>query len=164
MIALNKVMLIGNLTRDPEMRYIPSGQGVTNFSIATNRRWKTQDGQIQEDTQYHDIVVWGKLAELISQILKKGNKVYVDGRLQTRSWEAPDGAKMRRTEIVLENFVPLTPRPAGEFSDFSKPNPVTTAYSPSTPKPSPKPDTGSADVDNSTAILDDEINLDEIPF
>ncbi len=106
MISLNKTMLIGNATKDPELRYTPSGQGVCNFSIATNRRFKNAQGDLQEETQFHDLVAWGKLAEIITQIVKKGNKIYAEGRLQTRQWDAPDGTKRSRTEIVMEQFVP----------------------------------------------------------
>lgn len=116
MISLNKAMILGNLTRDPELRYIPSGQAVCNFSVATNRRYKNAQGDLQEDTQYHDVVAWGKVGEIISQIFKKGNKIYLDGRLQTRQWDAPDGSKRSRTEIVLEQFVPLTPK--GEPTNY----------------------------------------------
>ncbi|MCX6806595.1 MAG: single-stranded DNA-binding protein [Candidatus Berkelbacteria bacterium] len=107
MISLNKVMLVGNLTRDPELRYTPSGKSVCSFGMATNRRWKGASGEMEEAVEFHDIVVWGKLAEIISQILKKGNKAYVDGRLQTRSWEGQDGIKRQKTEVVMENFIPL---------------------------------------------------------
>src|SRR3990170_6418427 len=104
MFSLNRAQIVGNLTRDPEMRYTPNGKSVTSFGVATNRRWKAQDGTLQEETEFHDIVAWGKLAEIVSQILKKGNKVYLEGRLQTRSWEGQDGAKRQRTEIIAENF------------------------------------------------------------
>lgn len=159
MISLNKAMVIGNLTRDPELRHIPSGQAVSNFSVATNRRWKNQDGTLQDETQYHDIVVWGKLAEVITQILKKGNKVFVEGRLQTRQWDAPDGAKMRRTEIVMENFVPLAPRPAGA-PEYSAPASTST----STPQPTSTAKKDETTNDLPDTPIEDEINLDEIPF
>jgi single-strand DNA-binding protein len=100
---LNKVMLIGNLTRDPEMKSLPSGIKVTNFSIATNRTWKDKDGSKKESTEYHNIVTFGRQAEIIAQYMKKGSSIMVEGRLQTRSWEA-DGKKNYRTEIMAENF------------------------------------------------------------
>lgn len=162
MISLNKAMLIGNVTRDPELRTTPTGQNVTNFSIATNRRWRTPDGQTQEDTQFHDIVAWGKLAEIITQILKKGSRVFVEGRLQTRSWEAPDGAKMRRTEVVMENFVSLTPRGAGVTYATPMPTDDLPKSIPSTSEPDAKPVINDKTLGNLPS--EDEINLDDIPF
>src|SRR3970040_639218 len=105
--SVNKVILIGNLTRDPEMRYTPDGQAVTSFGVATNRRWKSKEGEQKEDVEFHNLVAWGKLAELCSQLMKKGRKVYLEGRLQTRSWEGKDGVTRQRTEIVLEDMVLL---------------------------------------------------------
>jgi single-strand DNA-binding protein len=117
MSSLNKVMLIGRLTRDPEMRYTPSGQPVTSFSIATNRYGSGPDGERREFTDYHNIVAWniGKrnLAELVAQYLRKGSQVYVEGRLQTRSWEGQDGQKRRATEVVAGDVQFLDSRPAG---------------------------------------------------
>lgn len=104
---LNRAMIIGNLTRDPEMRTIPSGQTVANFSIATNRNWTGTDGNKQSAVEYHNIVVWGKLAEICGQYLKKGQKAYIEGRLQTRDWEGQDGVKRTKTEIVAENMIML---------------------------------------------------------
>lgn len=100
---LNKVQLYGNLTRDPEMRALPSGQQVANFSIATNRTYKDKDGSKKEQTEYHNVVAFGRLADIIGQYLKKGRPLYIEGRIQTRSWEK-DGAKQYRTEIVAETF------------------------------------------------------------
>jgi single-strand DNA-binding protein len=107
-VSLNKVMLIGRLTRDPEMRYTPSGQPVTTFSIATNRYGGGTDGERREFTDYHNIVAWNigrrNLAELVAQYTKKGSQVYVEGRLQTRSWDGQDGQKRRATEVVLSDI------------------------------------------------------------
>lgn len=100
---LNKVQLYGNLTRDPEVKALPSGQQVANFSMATNRSYKAKDGKRQEQTEFHNIVAFGRTAEVIAQYLKKGRPVYIDGRLQTRSWDK-DGAKQYRTEIIVESF------------------------------------------------------------
>lgn len=100
---LNKVQLYGNLTRDPEMRALPSGQQVANFSIATNRVYKDREGAKKEQVEYHNVVAFGRQADVIGQYMKKGRPLYVEGRLQTRSWDK-DGAKQYRTEIVLENF------------------------------------------------------------
>jgi single-strand DNA-binding protein len=115
-VSLNKVMLIGRLTRDPEMRYTPSGQPVTSFSIATNRYGSGADGERREFTDYHNIVAWNigrrTLAELVAQYTKKGSLVYVEGRLQTRSWEGQDGQKRRTTEVVLNDIQFLDTRGA----------------------------------------------------
>ena len=112
---LNKVMLIGNLGRDPEVRSTPSGQPVASFTLATSRRWKDKSGQRQEQTEWHNIVVWGKQAEIAGQYLTKGKQVYIEGRLQTRSWEdRQSGEKKYRTEIVCDSFQMLGTR-GGDF-------------------------------------------------
>jgi single-strand DNA-binding protein len=117
MTSLNRVMLIGRLTRDPEMRYTPSGQPVTSFSIATNRYASGPDGDRREFTDYHNVVAWniGKrnLAEQVAQYVHKGSLVYVEGRLQTRSWEGQDGQKRKTTEVVANDVQFLEPRGAG---------------------------------------------------
>lgn len=105
---LNKAMIIGNLTRDPEIRTTNSGQNVASFGIATNRAWKDASGQKQEKAEFHNIVAWGKLADICGQYLNKGKKVYIEGRLQTRDWEAQDGTKRQRTEIVADNMIMLS--------------------------------------------------------
>ncbi len=120
--SLNKVMLIGNLGRDPEMRFTPSGRAVTNFTIATSERWKDTNGELQESTEWHRIVTWGKLAENCAKLLSKGKQVYIEGRIQTRSWDDKDGNKRYTTEIVASQMQILTPSggtermsaPAGE--------------------------------------------------
>ena len=101
---LNKAFVYGNLTRDPEMRALPSGQQVANFSIATNRVYKDRDGAKKEQVEYHNVVAFGRQADLIGQYMKKGRPIFVEGRIQTRSWEGQDGKKNYRTEIVVENF------------------------------------------------------------
>ncbi|MEK7498850.1 MAG: single-stranded DNA-binding protein [Patescibacteria group bacterium] len=107
---LNKVILIGRLTSDPELRTTPSGQSVTTLSLATNRVWYDQNKQKKEETEFHTVVVWGKQAETTSQYLKKGSLAYVEGRLRTRSWQDTTGNKRRATEIVSEN-IQFGPRP-----------------------------------------------------
>src|SRR5947209_9528230 len=118
MASLNKVMLMGRLTKDPEMRYTPSGQPVTSFSIATNRYSSSADGERKEFTDYHNIVAWniGKrnLAQQVADFLHKGSLVYVEGRLQTRSWESQNGEKRKTTEVVASDVQFLEPRGAGE--------------------------------------------------
>ncbi|PIR85013.1 single-stranded DNA-binding protein [Candidatus Kaiserbacteria bacterium CG10_big_fil_rev_8_21_14_0_10_45_20] len=100
---LNKVFLYGNLTRDPELKALPSGAQVASFGLATNRSFKDKDGNKQETAEFHNIVVFGRLAEVMAQYLKKGRPVFIEGRIQTRSWEK-DGQKQYRTEIIVENF------------------------------------------------------------
>lgn len=112
--SLNKVMLIGNLTRDPELRYTPQGTAVCTMGLATNRTWVTENGDKKEETEFHRIVAWNKLAELCSQLLFKGRRVYVEGRLQTRQWTAPDGTQRQATEIVIEDMLVLDSRRQGE--------------------------------------------------
>jgi single-strand DNA-binding protein len=109
---LNKVFLIGNLTRDPEMKALPSGIKVVNFGLATNRTFKDKDGNRQESVEFHNVVVFGRTAENVAQYMKKGSQVYVEGRLQTRSWEGKDGEKKYRTEVVAE-AVQFGNRPTG---------------------------------------------------
>ena len=101
---INKAQIYGNLTRDPELKALPSGSQVCSFSIATNRTWKNKDGEKQEEVQYHNIVAFGKTAELVAQYMRKGSALLVEGRIQTRSWEAKDGGKRYSTEIVAENI------------------------------------------------------------
>jgi len=115
--SLNKVTLIGNLTRDPEMRYTPQGTAVCTFSVATNRQWKTDSGDTKEDAEFHRIVAWDKLAEICSQMLSKGKKVYVEGRLQTRKWEGQDGNTRYTTEVVISEMLLLDK--ASDGSDAS---------------------------------------------
>jgi single-strand DNA-binding protein len=105
--SLNRVQLIGNLTRDPELRYTPTGAAVVSFGLATNRTWKTDTGEKHDETEFHNIVAWNKLAELCSQFLVKGRKIYVEGRLATRSWQAQDGTQKSRTEIVIDDMILL---------------------------------------------------------
>lgn len=108
--SLNKVSLIGNLTRDPELRYTPQGTAVCTFGVATNRSWTTDSGEKREETEFHRIVSWNKLAELCSQLLTKGRKVYVEGRLSTRNWTGQDGVNHTTTEIVIEDMIVLDSR------------------------------------------------------
>ncbi len=105
--SLNRVQLIGNLTRDPELRYTPNGTAVCSFSIATNRSWTTDAGEKREEADFHRIIAWSKLAELCSQFLAKGRKVYVEGRLSTRSWTAQDGLQKQTTEVVIDDMILL---------------------------------------------------------
>ena len=108
--GLNKVMVIGNVGRDPEMRYIPSGKPVTSFSVATSRSWTNSEGERREETEWFNVVAWGNLAEICKQHIRKGRQVYVEGRLQTRSWEDPEGKKRFRTELVANEMILLGDR------------------------------------------------------
>lgn len=105
--GLNKVMVIGNVGRDPEMRYIPSGKPVTSFSVATTRSWTNSEGERREETEWFNVVAWGNLAEICKQHLRRGQQVYVEGRLQTRSWEDHEGKKRFRTELVANEMILL---------------------------------------------------------
>jgi single-strand DNA-binding protein len=146
---LNKAIVIGNLTRDPEMRALPSGQKVTSFSVATNRVWKDKDGKKQEGTEYHNVVVFGKQAETCAQYLKKGQNVLVEGRMQTRSWDAQDGSKKYRMEIVAEK-VQFGPKSAGSVGGSTYSKGATPAEAPSDKEQIDYPE--------------EEINPDDIPF
>ena len=112
--SLNKVMLIGNLGKDPEIRYTQAGSAVANFPLATTDRWTDRQGQRQEKTEWHDIVAFDRLADLAQSYLKKGRSVYIEGRLQTRSWEDQQGQKRYRTEVVANSMQFLEPRSSGE--------------------------------------------------
>jgi len=104
---LNKVMIIGRMTKDPELKTTPKGQSVVNFSVATNRSWTDPNGAKQGSVEYHNAVVWGKLADICAQYLHKGKKVYLEGRLQTRDWEGQDGVKRKTTEVVVADMIML---------------------------------------------------------
>lgn len=149
---LNKAIIIGNLTRDPEMKALPSGIQVTSFSVATNRVWKDKNGAKQESADYHNIVVFGRQAETAAQYLKKGASVLVEGRMQTRSWDAADGSKKSRTEIVADR-VQFGPR-AG----------ATTGGGSSAPSAAPSKDASAKEALDTIEYPEDEINPDDIPF
>ena len=125
MASVNKVILVGNLGADPELRYTSGGRGVANFRIATSRQWTSKDGEKHEETEWHRIVTWDKLAEICGEYLKKGSSVYIEGRLQTRSWEDQSGAKRWSTEVVANEMKMLGGRqtPGEERSSSSSPEP-----------------------------------------
>lgn len=148
---LNKAMIIGNLTRDPEVRTTPAGTSVTSFGVATNFVWNDANGQRQERAEFHNVVAWRKLAEIIGQYLHKGSKVYIEGRLQTRSWDDQNGNKKYMTEIVAENMIMLDSKGAG-----GSPNPTPQA-------PAPNEETPVIDVSQPTENTN-EVKVDEVPF
>ena len=120
--SLNKVLLIGNLTRDPELRYTPTGSAVATFGLATNRSWVLESGERKEDVEFHNIVVWNKLAEICAEHLAKGRQAYVEGRLSTREWEGQDGQKRRTTEVVADSVIFLGGPGGSSTSDFNIPD------------------------------------------
>lgn len=152
---LNKAMLYGNLTKDPEIKALPSGIKVTSFSLATNRTYKDKNGVKQDATEYHNIVSFGKQAELISQYMKKGNPIFIEGRIQTRSWDDKDGSKKYRTEIIVENFQ-FGPKPMGAGSSYSSPK--------TEENTGPKHSTPADDIGAEIQYPDEEINIEDIPF
>lgn len=183
--SLNKVQLIGNLTRDPELRYTPSGTAVCTFGLATNRSWTTQSGEVKEETEFHRIVSWNKLAELCSQLLVKGRKTYVEGRLSTRTWTAQDNTQRTTTEIVIEDMIILdSKRPAvtRDEGTVSMPAGVTPVPAVSVSQPAvaaepvkkakkvTKKDTAEVKMENTSEAVKDkadkseDINPDDIPF
>lgn len=126
MKSLNKVQLIGNLTRDPELKYTPTGAAVCTVSLATNRSWTTDTGEKKDEADFHRLVAWNKLAEICGQLLKKGRKVYVEGRLSTRSWQDKDGQTKYMTEVVLSDMILLDSKPAGDSQEFNVPEDLPT--------------------------------------
>jgi len=156
MLNMNRLEIIGNLTRDPEMRTTPTGQQVTNFAIATNRRYQDQAGAwVDSPPEYHEIVIWGKLAERCNQVLHKGERVYASGRLQTRSWEAQDGTKKYKTELIADSIIGpdlVNKNLGGDGSSYA---PVDGPAAPAA-KPAAKK--------ASAPAADEEINIDDIPF
>lgn len=151
---LNKVFLFGNLTRDPELRQLPSGQALCSFGLATNRVYKDQAGQRQEQTEFHNIVVFARQAELVSQYLKKGSSAFIEGRLQTRSWVDQNGTKHWRTETVAER-VQFGPRHSGGYREQAS-------------SPTNQVQQSSSGQEQSPPIIelpqDEEIDINEIPF
>ena len=156
-------MVYGNLTRDPELRALPSGAQVANFSLATNRVWKDQNGAKQESTDYHNVVVFGRQAEIVAQYLKKGSSVFIEGRMQTRSWDGQDGKKQYRTEVVADR-VQFGPR-AGATGGSSSFGSAGSSSASSSSKAGGKGE--EADAIDSMPTVDypeEEINPEDIPF
>ncbi len=162
---LNKVQLIGRLTRDPEVRTTQSGQTVTTIGLATNRNWTDKNGQKQEQSEYHNIVLWGKLAEIAGQYLVKGQEAYFEGRLQTRKYQAKDGSERYTTEIVAENMqmgakpqgASYTPRPAA--AQAAAPAAAGAASTPKAAAPQQSEDIPTINLDDV-----DDVNIEDVPF
>jgi len=155
-LSLNKAFIIGRLTRDPESRTTPNGTRVTSISVATNRTFKDKDGNKQEQVDFHNIVIWGRLAEIASQYLVKGQEVMIEGRIQTRSWDGQDGAKKYRTEIVAESLQ-LGSKPSGRSGEGFAPAGGSEA---SQDKSAPKSEEKNAPTNEDV----EEIKIEDIPF
>ena len=153
--SLNRAILIGNLTRDPELKYTPAGTAVCTFGIATNRSWTTADGTTKEDVQYHRIVAWQKLAELCGKLLTKGRKVFVEGRLTYRSFTGKDGQQRSITEIVLDDFIVFGDgkRPLREGAEIK-----------AAAKPEEKTEKAKQDSEVTPPEAEENVNPDDIPF
>lgn len=167
--SLNKVQLIGNLTRDPELRYTPSGAAVCTFGLATNRTWTTDTGEKHDEPDFHNIVAWNKLAEICSQLLVKGRKVYLEGRLSTRSWTGQDGQQRSRTEVVIEEMILLDSKGAHAsqqppddqgLEPATEEKPVKKAAKKET-EDLPEPEKKAPDA---PVVSDEEIAPEDIPF
>lgn len=154
MNSLNKVQLIGNLTANPEVRETPNGQKVATFSVATTRVWKDASGSKQEQTEFHNVVLWRGLAEVAEKYVTKGQKVYIEGYLQTRSWEDQTGAKRYRTEIVGDNLIMLSSKSSSSSGDDSFAQPFAEEA----------PAEASAPKRTKSAKKDEEIHIEDIPF
>ena len=150
-------MVIGRLTRDPEVRTIPSGQSVATFSVATSRTWKDQSGQQQSQTEYHNVVAWRRLAEICGQYLRKGRQVYIEGHLQTRSWEDQAGVKKYRTEIVADNMIMLGPNQGAGAAPMAAPAAAAGASALSSSDSAVPPPPTPSDAEET-------INVEDIPF
>ncbi len=146
---LNRTTLIGRLTRDPEVRSTPTGRSVASMSIATGRAWTDANGQKQKESEFHNVVMWAKLADIAGQYLRKGARIYIEGRLKTRDWTGQDGVKRYRTEIIAENMIMLDgPRAAGSIQPMAASSNSTSNY------PSDEPQ----------GVVEEEIKVEDIPF
>lgn len=145
--SLNKVQLIGNLTRDPELRYTPNGTAVCTIGLATNRSWTTESSEKKEEAEFHRLIAWNKLAELCSQLLFKGRKIYVEGRLQTRQWNAQDGTPRQVTEVIISDMIILDNKRAEE-----KGAEVTAAHPETATTPSPQEDSPAPAEEKKTVV------------
>ncbi len=159
---LNKVFILGNLTRDPERRSLPSGQAVVSFGVATNRFFTDQSGQKRQETEFHNIVAFGKIAEIASSYLKKGSLVLIEGRIKNRSWDDPSGIKRYKTEIIAE-ALQLGPKGNGGRQGFS-PNKGTAVQEEEIPVIEEGEEISPEDIKNVDNKNQEEINIEDIPF
>lgn len=143
---LNRVTLIGRLTRDPEVRSTPAGRSVASITVATGRAWTDQSGQKQKESEFHNVVMWSKLADIAGQYLRKGARLYVEGRLKTRDWTGQDGVKRYRTEIIADNMIMLDSQSKGGAEQYSSNNNSDSASNDSQP------------------VIEEEIKVEDIPF
>lgn len=182
MINLNRVEIIGNLTRDPELRYTPTNQAVASFAVATNRRYKDQGGNwVDTPPEYHEVVVWAQMAEKVNQVLHKGERVFISGRQQTRSWEAQDGSKRYKTELVADTIIGpdmvnknLNPGDGvyGTFAGGTDENAAESQAGDSVPAgdsviesaPPTSTKSGKTSSKKGSSPEDEEINIEDIPF
>lgn len=168
--SLNKVLLIGNLTRDPELRYTPQGTAVATFGIATNRSWVTEGGEKHDEAEFHNIVVWARLAEICAEYLNKGKQVYIEGRLSTREWEGQDGQKRRTTEIIASEVIFLGSASGARSSgdEFNVPDDLGIAEQASskseTEEDKPKPKSKSKNEETKSEPKEDQEVGEDIPF
>lgn len=144
---LNRVTILGRLARDPELRSLPTGKSVASFAVATGRMWTDQNGQKQQQTEFHNVVLWGKMGEVANQYLRKGSRIYVEGRLQTRDWTGQDGVKRYRTEIVADNMIMLDSKGSTQSGMSS------TATTSQAISPAPAEE-----------VMEEEIKVEDIPF
>ncbi|MFH1429994.1 MAG: single-stranded DNA-binding protein, partial [Candidatus Uhrbacteria bacterium] len=157
-MTLNKVMIIGNLTRDPEHRATTGGTSITTFGVATNRVWTNQQtNERQEEVEFHNVVAFGRLADICTQYLGRGRKVYVEGRLKTREWEGQDGVKRNRTEVVAENMIMLDRAPGGGTQQFNQRQPAAPPTIAEEKPPQQEPEMVEV-------VAHDDIKVEEIPF
>lgn len=158
---VNKVILVGRLTRDPEVRTTPSGQTVATIGMATNRYWKDKSGQRQNKTEFHNVILWGRLAEIAGQYLQKGQETYIEGRLETRKYTGKDGVERRTTEVIAENMQ-LGSRAQGSASgnQYPKPNPMTPSSPIGQSEPQVVEEIPTINLDEEA----DEVKIEDVPF
>lgn len=156
---VNKVFLVGRLTRDPEVRTTASGQSVASISLATNRFWKDKSGQRQDQTEYHNVILWGRLAEITGQYLTKGQEAFIEGRMQTRKYTGKDGIEKRTTEVVAENMQ-LGSRPQGSGSSYSPQAPRAHQPAPAQQQEAPAEEIPTINLDEEQ----DEVKIEDVPF
>ena len=164
-MSLNKAMIIGNLGRDPEMRYTPGGQAVTQFTVAVNRNFRGQDGEWQEETEWFRVVAWGQTGERAAENLRKGGKVYVEGRIQTRQWEDNTGAKRYTTELIADRVTNLERRPREDGDPGFTPRPSARPADAAAPAAAaPAAAAGAGAAGSGAADELDHSDLDDLPF